>query len=65
LPTATKNTQQYLKFLNTEIAKILEQDGDMLKASQIDQSKFDFLTGHESIAVRNAQWVFEQMEFDY
>jgi hypothetical protein len=37
----------------------------MLKASQIDQSKFDFLTGHESIAVRNAQWVFEQMEFDY
>lgn len=65
LPTATKNTQQYLNFLNIEIAKILEQDGDMLQASQIDQSKFHFLSGHESIAGRNAQWVFEQMEFDY
>lgn len=65
LATATQNTQQYLAFLNTEISKILTQDGDMLQASQIDQSRFHFLSGHESIAGKNAQWVFEQMEFDY
>lgn len=65
LATATKNTQAYLDFLNTEILKILNEDGDMLQASKIDQSKFDFLSGHESIAGKNAQWVFEKMEFDY
>jgi len=37
----------------------------MLQASKIDQSDFHFLSGHESIAGKNAQWVFEQMEFDY
>ena len=65
LTTATKNTQRYLIFLNTEISKILEKDGDMMQASKIDQSAFHFLSGHESIAGKNAQWVFEQMEFDY
>mgnify|MGYP001580302975 CR=1 FL=1 len=65
LATATKNTQEYLTFLNTEISKILSQDGDMLQVSQIDQSDFYFLSGNESIAGKNAQWVFEQMEFDY
>ena len=64
LPTATKNTQAYLKFLEAEIAKVLDNDGDMIDASRIDQSKFHFLSGHESIAARNAQWVYEQFEFD-
>lgn len=64
LPTATKNTQAYLKFLEAEIAKVLDNDGDMIDASRIDQSKFHFLSGHESIAARNAQWVYEQLEFD-
>ena len=65
LPTATKNTQSYLKFLIHEVAKILDNDGDMLQASIIDQSDFHFLSGYESIAGKNSQWVFEQMEFDY
>ena len=65
LATATKNTQQYLKFLIKKIGNILENDGDMLEASKIDQSEFYFLSGHQNIAGRNAQWVFEKMEFDY
>ena len=65
LATATKNTQQYLQFLIASIAKVLDNDGDMLEASKIDQSDFHFLTGHQNIAGRNAQWVFEKMEFDY
>ncbi len=65
LATATKNTQQYLKFLIKKIGNILENDGDMLEASKIDQSEFHFLSGHQNIAGRNAQWVFEKMEFDY
>ncbi len=65
LATATKNTQSYLIFLNKEISKILENDGDMLEASKIDQSEFHFLSGYKDIAGKNAQWVFEKMEFDY
>jgi hypothetical protein len=37
----------------------------MLDASKIDQSKFHYLKNHESIAGKNAQRVFEKMEFDY
>lgn len=65
LAGATKDTYQYLLFLKTNIAKILDNDGDMLEASKIDQSRFNYLKNHESIAGKNAQWVFEQMEFDY
>lgn len=65
LSTATKNTQSYLIFLKDKISKILDEDGDMLEASKIDQTEFNFLSGHESIAGKNAQWVFEKMEFDY
>ena len=65
LATATKNTQAYLIFLRAKISKILDADGDMLEASKIDQSEFYFLSGHESIAGKNAQWIFEKMEFDY
>ncbi|MBC8494361.1 MAG: MBL fold metallo-hydrolase [Candidatus Thioglobus sp.] len=65
LATATKNTQQYLQFLIANIAKILDNEGDMLEASRIDQTAFHFLSGHQGIAGKNAQWVFEQMEFDY
>ena len=65
LATATKNTHDYLVFLKTEISKILYNDGDMLEASKIDQSEFYFLSGYEAIAGKNAQWVFEKMEFDY
>lgn len=65
LGTATKNTQEYLKFLKAKISKILDNDGDMLEASKIDQSDFYFLSGYENIAGKNSQWVFEKMEFDY
>jgi glyoxylase-like metal-dependent hydrolase (beta-lactamase superfamily II) len=65
LSLATNNTYHYLVFLKTKISKILENDGNMLDASKIDQSKFHYLKNYESIAGKNAQWVFEQMEFDY
>ena len=64
LETATKNTYEYLKFIRAEVGKILENDGDMIEAGKIDQSKYHYLVNHESIAGRNALWVFEQMEFD-
>jgi glyoxylase-like metal-dependent hydrolase (beta-lactamase superfamily II) len=64
LATASKNTYQYLLFLQQAIAEVLEEDGDLLQASKIDQSKYFYLKNHASIAGKNAQWVFEKMEFD-
>ncbi len=65
LEEATKNTYQYLVFLKNKIAQILDNDGDMQDAAIINQSAFHYLKNHESLAGKNAQWVFEQMEFDY
>ncbi len=65
LQVATNNTYRYLTFLRTKVAQVLENEGDMIDASKIDQSEFHYLKNHESIAGKNAQWVFEQMEFDY
>ena len=65
LQEATINTYQYLVFLKSKIAGILDNDGDMQDALKIDQSDFNYLKNHESIAGKNAQWVFEQMEFSY
>jgi glyoxylase-like metal-dependent hydrolase (beta-lactamase superfamily II) len=65
LATATKDTYQYLTFLKTKIIQLLDNDGDMQDAAKINQSSFNYLKNHKSIAGKNAQWVFEQMEFDY
>jgi hypothetical protein len=43
-----------LELLKTKISKILENDGNMLDASKIDQSKFHYLKNYESIAGKNA-----------
>ena len=64
LKEASKNTYQYLVFLKSKIGEVLDKDGDMIEALKIDQSPFNYLKNYESIARKNAQWVFEQMEFD-
>ncbi|MBL7005081.1 MAG: MBL fold metallo-hydrolase [Gammaproteobacteria bacterium] len=65
LQVAAQNTYQYLVFLKTKIIDILDNDGDMQDALKTDQSQFHYLINHETIAGKNAQWVFEQMEFNY
>ncbi|PWQ95417.1 MBL fold metallo-hydrolase [Leucothrix pacifica] len=65
LETATINTYQYLLFLRAKVAEILDNDGGMVDATKIDQSEYEYLENFETIAGRNAQAVFEQMEFDY
>ncbi|MGB0867899.1 MAG: hypothetical protein ACPGSC_15410, partial [Granulosicoccaceae bacterium] len=65
LATATRNTYDYLVYLKEQVVAILESGGDMQAAVAIDQSAFHYLLNHESIAGKNAQWVYEQLEFDY
>lgn len=64
LERAKADTYDYLIFLRQEIGKLIENDGDVLEAVKIDQSRFSYLEVFEQIAGRNAQAVFTQMEFE-
>ena len=61
---ATKNTYDYLVLLKNKVNKVLDDDGSTLDAMNINQDKFKYLKNFESIAKRNAQNVFQQLEFD-
>lgn len=63
LKTATKDTYNYLKFLEKEVTKILDEDGEMLDLSKINHSKFDYLFNSDIISKKNAQRVFTSLQF--
>jgi glyoxylase-like metal-dependent hydrolase (beta-lactamase superfamily II) len=64
LLVASKNTYEYLRFLQVQVGAVIDADGDLLEASKIDQSAYYYLKNYQSIAGKNAGWVFEQLEFD-
>ena len=64
LAQATKDSYDYLVFLRKSIAEFINNDGDLADISSVDQSEFDYLQNFESIAGRNAQQVFTEMEWE-
>ncbi|WP_051221689.1 MBL fold metallo-hydrolase [Neptunomonas japonica] len=64
LAIATQDTYNYLTFLRNEVSKLLQADEDISSASAIDQSQFSYLKVYEQIKNRNAQRVFEEMEWE-
>ncbi|BBB29890.1 MBL fold metallo-hydrolase [Neptunomonas japonica] len=64
LAIATQDTYNYLTFLRSEVGKLLQEDEDISSASAIDQSQFSYLKVYEEIKNRNAQHVFEEMEWE-
>jgi glyoxylase-like metal-dependent hydrolase (beta-lactamase superfamily II) len=64
LQKAKKDTYEYLKFLRDEVAVILENDGGMLETGKVNQDKYKYLFNFESLAGRNIQKVFSEMEFE-
>jgi hypothetical protein len=44
--------------------KLLKAGEDISSADSIDQSRFNYLKAYEQINVRNAQRVFEEMEWE-
>lgn len=61
---AKKDTYDYLVFLKESVESIIEDGGDVHDALKIDQSRFSYLKVFDRISKRNAQSVFNQMEFD-
>ncbi len=64
LATATKDTYDYLVFLFEKISQMLDDGVDLQDATNLDQSKFGYLKVFNSISRKNAQNLYEQLEFD-
>jgi len=64
LAKANADTYDYLRFLRQAVAEFIENGGDISDISQIDQSKFKYLLNFETLAGRNAQRVFTEMEWE-
>ena len=60
----TRYTKDYLMFLRKKIATLIENDGTLQDAYNIDQSAYLHLPTAEFLAKRNAGQVFRAMEFE-
>ncbi len=58
-------TLDYLKFLRAEVAQILEDDGELGEAYEIDQSAYSHLDVFEELAAKNAGRIFQEMEAEF
>ncbi len=64
LAHATADTYDYLMNLRAQISALIDAGGDIIAAPQVDQSAFSYLEQFESLAGRNAQTAFQQMEWE-
>ena len=60
----TKYTKDYLVHLRREIAKVIEDGGDLQDAYKIDQSAYSHLDTYDMLYKQNAGRVFREMEFE-
>lgn len=61
---ARADTYDYLMNLRTQIGALIDEGGDIMAAPQVDQSAFSRLEQFDSLAGRNAQTAFQQMEWE-
>ncbi len=64
LQVATADTYDYLKFLRASITDFIDEGEDIADIGKLDQSQYDYLFNHESLAGRNAQQVYTELEFE-
>lgn len=64
LAQAQADTGDYLVNLRDQIGAYIEAGGDIIGAVEVDQSGFAHLAQFDALARRNAQAVFEQMEWE-
>ncbi|AZQ68377.1 MBL fold metallo-hydrolase [Silicimonas algicola] len=61
---ARADTYDYLMNLRAQIGALLDEGGDILTAPRVDQAAFRYLEQFDSLAGRNAQTAFQQMEWE-
>jgi len=64
LARANAETYDYLIHLRQVVGAFLEEGGDMQGSVEVDQAAFSFLKNFDGLSRRNAQRVFEEMEFE-
>jgi glyoxylase-like metal-dependent hydrolase (beta-lactamase superfamily II) len=64
LATATRDTYDYLVALRAAIGAHIEAGGDIIGAPSVDQQAFSYLQNFDTLAGRNAQEVFSQMDWE-
>ncbi len=62
--TATADTRDYLAALRDRVRAFMEAGGDIVDIGRIDQSDFGYLRNFRQLAGRNAQAVYEAMEWE-
>jgi len=64
LATITKFTKDYLVYMRGEVEKVLDDDGGLYEAYNIDQSMFRDRGTFKELHKQNAERIFKQMEFE-
>ena len=64
LSKAKADSYDYLVFLRDAVASFMEQDRGIEEIGLLDQSSFSYLQNYDTLKGRNAQRVFEEMEWE-
>ena len=64
LETINRDTYRYLTGLRQKVSEFMEAGGAIEDISTIDQSQFRYLKNYDSLKGRNAQQVYQEMEFE-
>lgn len=64
MATVRKYTKDYLVYLRGKIEEILDEDGDLTEAYNIDMSQFEHLDTYRELGKQNIARLFKQMEFE-
>ena len=64
LQEARAHSYDYLVFLRQAVSSFMESGGGIEDIGKLDQSKFSFLFNYENLKGRNAQRVYEELEWE-
>ncbi len=64
IETATKFTKDYLVYMREQIANVIDDDGGLYEAYQVDQSAYRDWGTYNELHKQNAERIFKQMEFE-
>lgn len=64
LQEATEHSFDYLVFLRQAVSEFMESGGGIEDIGKLDQSQFSFLLNYETLKGRNAQRVYEELEWE-
>jgi len=64
LATAKKDTYDYLLFLRKKLLEYIDAGGGIENVGKLDQAPFSYLKNYKNLKGRNAQQVFQELEFE-